>query len=311
MIALPNPELLSFVRTTYAHQHLGLKPSTLAQYATTVRRLQAFASARGYCAGPLTVRDLREELCGAFLRCTLESGRAAATVNARRRDLGAIWRFAFAQGLADEPALPGKIKEPKRLPKAWRLEQMEALLAACYLEPSRRGWEGGHWAALVLVIYDTGLRISAALSLRTRQLDLARGALTVEAEQQKDGEEMEFGLHPQTVAALIDALSGCDADLLFPWPFAKRKIWAAFGRILGRAGLPETRRDKFHRIRRTSASWLESVRPGAAQEHLGHGDRATTARYIDRQIAGTAINAAAILPRFAVARRIDPQRLLF
>lgn len=306
MIALPSIDLLTFVETTYRQQHLGIKQASIGQYATTVNLLNRFAGRR------VTTRELSEELVVEFLNWLFANGRTSPTVNAKRRNLSAIWKFAWEKNLAPEPAKLPRMKEPKRLPKAWKLEQMEALITACYEAPLRRGWEGIHWVALVMVIYDTGLRISAVLKLRTLQLDLDGGVLRVDWDQQKDDEEMEFRLHPQTIACLKDALLGTGPrGRIFPWPFTQRQIWSQFRQILDRAGLPSDRRSLFHRLRRTSASWLESVRPGAAQEHLGHGDRATTTRYIDREIAGTAINAAALLPRFTISRPADPQGWLF
>jgi hypothetical protein len=145
--------------------------------------------------------------------------------------------------------------------------------------------------------------------------------LRVEPEQQKDDEGQVYPLHPQTIAALHDALDR-PRELIFPWPYSRELIWRRYEEILIAGGIlpanatdAERRRAKFHLIRRTSASWLESVRPGAATAHLGHSDRATTVRsYIDPEIAGTQVNAAEALPRFAVRapdRDRDGQRFLF
>lgn len=303
MIAIANPSLLDWIENTYAAEHVGIDATTIGQYLTTARALNQSAGR------VVRVNELSRRLAVELQQDLLERGRALSTIASKRRNLFVLWRYAHKLGHTPEPPPElAPIKLPKKKPRAWQLAQMEAIIRGCYLAPSRRGWEGRHWVALVMVIYDTGLRISAVLLLRTTQLSLQTRLLRVEAEQQKDDEEALFPLHPQTIDCLHAALDG-PRDLLFPWPFTKREIWPQFREILKAAGLPSTRRDLFHKLRRTSASWLESVRPGAATSHLGHGDRKTTEAYLDPEITGLAIDASELLPRFAV--RAERQRFLF
>lgn len=317
MIALPSYTLERFLDEVYVPHHLGIRDGTVEQYRITIRLLNQFAGR------VLTTRELTESLAvefrSALLKGELGDGRncktrSPATVNSKWAGLRSLWRFAHARLLAQDCPSLSKVREPKRKPRAYSLEQMERLIEACYAARPRRGWEGVHWVALVLVIYDTGLRIRTMLSLRRSQLILPARLLRAEPEQVKDDEELAFRLHEQTIGAVAEILHG--SDLIFPWPFHKRTIWHHFEPILERAGIePDSsgshRRNKFHKIRRTSASWLESVRPGAATPHLGHGERSTTVKsYIDPEIAGTQVYAADYLPRFTV-RQADPQRALF
>lgn len=334
MIAPVNPTLREFLEF-YARLKLDLKKSSLGQYHTLANLMERAAGR------PLSTRDAFSlDFATDFRLWLKERGRANTTINSKCRELRTLWRVAHRKGWAGEPPdreeLP-RLKELKRTPKGWSLEKMERLVAACHrARPVRRPqvpmdfdgrkqqifvWEGRHWVALILTIYDTALRIGAVLRLRVEQLDFAAsaiamadyGAVSVEAEQQKDGEEAAFSLHPSTVAAIADSLdgrgvfSGC--DLLFPWPLNRRSIWPHLEAILRDAGLECGRRDKFHRVRRTSASHAEHARSGTAQQHLGHSDFATTRRYLDPEIVGT-LNVAALLPRFDSAAR-DPQRRLF
>jgi integrase len=298
--------LLDWIERTYAPEHVGIDRKTIGQYLTTARLLNQSAGR------VVRVDELSRRLAVDFQQFLLTHGRSLPTIASKRRNLFVLWRYAHSLGaVAEKVPVLSPIKLPKRKPKAWQLAQMEALIQSCYATPSRRAWEARHWVALVMVIYDTGLRISACLELATTQLCLSRGVLRVEAEQQKDDEEMVIGLHPQTVACLHAALES-PRDLIFPWPFSKREIWPQYRVIVDRAGLPSSRRDLFHKIRRTSASWLESVRPGAATSHLGHGDRKTTEAYLDPEITGTCVNAAELLPRFNVAvPKASPQLRLF
>lgn len=77
-------------------------------------------------------------------------------------------------------------------------------------------------------------------------------------------------LHPSTLEVLnrISPKTG----LLFNWPFHRDELWRRFSReILIPAGLPATRRDKFHRVRRTSYTMVaKAYGIAAASEHAAH-----------------------------------------
>lgn len=60
-------------------------------------------------------------------------------------------------------------------------------------------------------------------------------------------------------------------------------IWRKIGEVLERAGLPTDSKSKFHRIRRTVASYYEAA-GGNATELLGHSSRKITEKYLDRRI---------------------------
>jgi hypothetical protein len=70
---------------------------------------------------------------------------------------------------------------------------------------------------------------------------------------------------------------------VFEWPYCKTYLWLMYGKLLKQAGLPSGRRDKFHKIRRSVASWFE-VAGGNATELLGHSGREITRVYLDPTI---------------------------
>jgi integrase len=72
-------------------------------------------------------------------------------------------------------------------------------------------------------------------------------------------------------------------DLVFPWPRTKSYIWKRLEIILQRAGLPSGRRDKFHKIRKTTASYFEAA-GGNSQRLLDHADAKTTRKYHDPRV---------------------------
>jgi hypothetical protein len=73
------------------------------------------------------------------------------------------------------------------------------------------------------------------------------------------------------------------SDLVFPWPRCRSYLWRRLEIILERAGLPAGRKDKFHRIRKTTASYYQAA-GGSAQWLLDHADPATTRKYLDPRI---------------------------
>lgn len=100
---------------------------------------------------------------------------------------------------------------------------------------------------------------------------------------------------------------------LFPWPFdptrdTSKARWITLRRryrkILIRAGVAHGEHDLFHKIRRTSATFLADATGDAreAQRHLGHSSPQVTARYIDPRKLRKGTIAADLIPRPTIPR---------
>lgn len=88
---------------------------------------------------------------------------------------------------------------------------------------------------------------------------------------------------PDTIEALR-AIRLPKEPRIFPWPYTPNYLWNRFDGLLQRAGLPHDARSKFHRIRRSVASYFEAA-GGDATNLLGHSDRKVTRKhYLDRRI---------------------------
>ena len=263
MIA-PRLTLRVFAERLYPILRPGLSPATYEQYLLTAIQFERW---RG---DPLPVSDLDEEPIREFLAFRFAEPRQPQTVNKDRRNLLALWHCAAEFDHIDrEPRVKRipRYPEPKRLPTAWTLEDLERILAACSSARPLQGWDGRHWRALLLTIYDTSHRIGCLLKVGREQLTRV-GFLLVYGTQSKQNADTIHRLHPQTLEA-IAALP--DHPRLFPWPLRQRGIYEHYGRILRAAGLPSTRRDKFHRVRRTSYTQvMGSLGKDAATEHAGH-----------------------------------------
>ncbi len=300
MIAPVSPMTLTeFFKNVYRPlRMIDASPATAQQYEVAIARFSAFLKR------PATLADLTETTIAEWMAAGRAAKLAPATVNSRRRMLVTLWRFAKRKRLIDRDTPEDlenvePLREPKRVPTAWTLAELERLLKSCRLARGRFAGvpAAAWWTALVLVMYDTGLRRSAVFAIRFEEIDFAEKLLRVPAERMKNGVEQWYRLSDQTIAAILESLPPQRA-LLFPFPFTQEHgLYSRFRFILRRAGLPFTRKDMFHKIRRTTASHIAAAQgKAAAFQQLGHQDASCIARYVDpRFISGH--DGAKHLPR--------------
>jgi integrase len=151
------------------------------------------------------------------------------------------------------------------------------------------------WVGLHYVIYDTGERITAVRSLRLIDVDLVDGWVTFPAAVRKGGKRARVQrLHSQTIDHLARTVSP-SRTLLFPWDRCEAMLYYRYKQILRSAGLPADHRSKFHRMRRTVASYFKR-HGGDATELLGHSSRKVTEAYLDPRIVQQT-QAVDLLPR--------------
>ena len=295
---LPSGEetLMGFFDQVYRPRRLlGASFRTAEHYRVTVRFFSR------YLGRAATVADLTDEQVAGFLE-SRTAAVAATTVNGYRTDLLCLWRLARKCKLIEpEPAI-AKLRVEKRMPECWDLAEIGRIIEAAAATPGHvAGIPAGHfWRALLLTAYDTGLRISALLKVERSNLNESQGWLRVNASTQKHKADQVFKLHPDTLAAVLK-IAGPEGPI-FPWPYdPKRRVWRSLVRhyrqILKRAGLPSGKRDLFHKIRRTTATYLaDQAGAPTAQAYLGHSCLSVTLAYIDPTKV-RAIRATEIMPR--------------
>jgi len=171
---------------------------------------------------------------------------------------------------------------------------VESILDSCRFERSViRGTEilkSSWWRSLVLVLYWSGARIGAVIAANRDDLETATGWLHLRAESAKTG----VGQWVQLPLEVVKSIPG--DDLLFPWPYGRRQLFAALKRIVIRAGLPPSREYRFHAFRRTAATLAtDAASLDVASRALGHTTRQMTLRYIDPRVTSQSLSR--VLPR--------------
>ena len=259
---------------------------------------------------PPTLDDFTDDAILAHMQKVVANKRASATANKDREQLLCLWRYAFKLGLVKRwPEVP-KFSETIRIPTAWMADDIEKLRQAARKQEGdfcgvpRSDW----WEAIIAVCLDTAERIGAVSQCRWEWL--SNGWLLIPAEVRKGGKrDKQFELDESTLK-LLDKIK-TSSPMLFPWPYCENYLWMLYGDLVRSAGLPAGRRDKFHKLRRTTASVAHSIGMNA-QELLGHQQRRTTERYLDPRFTRDEQASAALAKYLAdpsiCHRHMQPKR---
>jgi integrase/recombinase XerD len=281
----------------------GMSRHTVAAYGRDLRRYAGYLADQGI-TDPSQVTSamigsylaqLREGVPApdgaGWMEPPLASASAARAVIAVR----SLHRFARAEGLTTEdPARSIRPpKPPRRLPKALSLEQVQAMLAA----PATDTQVGARDAALLELLYGTGIRISEAVALDVDDVDRLVRAGAGEPVPGlrvlgKGGKERIVPVGSYARAALgaylvrgrpILAAAGRGSPALFlntrGSRLSRQSAWAVLRSVAEKAGI--TADVSPHTLRHSYATHLldggADVR--VVQELLGHSSVTTTQIY--------------------------------
>jgi integrase len=216
---------------------------------------------------PATIGDLHADTANRWLMHLGETGLSKYTIHTYWRHLRAIWYHAFDEGLTEaHPRRVRKIKKPRLANTAWNAAQLVRLLAEADklvgVSKKSRVPRAAFWRAFLLVGYDTGLRRGDMLRLKTTDV---RGRSEFTVVQHKTGWPVVVHLRPETVAA-VEATYPPERDRVFSG-YCQQKVITGLKALVKAAGIPP---GGCHMLRRSSATALEMVCPGAATRHLGH-----------------------------------------
>lgn len=318
------PLLEAFFTQRLQHQR-NASPHTIAAYRDTFRLLLAFAHARLRTPpATLALDALDAALITAFLQHLEQVRRnTVRTRNARLAAVHSFFRFVALR----EPALTGICQRVLAIPtkKAERklvvslaCDEQEALLAA----PEGGTWLGRRDRALLVLLLQTGLRVSELRELRCKDVVLSSGAHV--RCLGKGRKERCTPLTRETVAVLrawLAERAGSAAEPAFPSRRgtvlsrdAIERLVTKYAAIAGEtcASL-RTKRATPHVLRHTTAVSL--LRAGNDRAvialWLGHESIETTQMYLDADLTmKERALARTVSPRVRPGRYHPPDRLL-
>jgi integrase len=253
--------------------------NTRRLYRTSIRTFSK------YLQRPARLEDLNDLTVNRFLDYYRRIPRSPYSANKERSNLLAIWRFACRKRFLEEwPDVMPDV-EPDRIPQAWTADQIARLLATCERLPGRVGQipASTWWRTLHLVCWDTGERIGAVRDLEWHHVDLVARYVLVPAELRKGKRRDRLYRLAEDTTHALQSMPRTTDSYVFPWPYCRTYLWYRYDRLLTAAGLPHDRHSKFHRIRRTVATYYEAA-GGNATELLGHSTRSVTLAYLDPRI---------------------------
>lgn len=269
----------------------GAAKNTLDAYRRDLEDYLAHLAVSGRNADNASVEDAR-----GYMQALAGAGFKPATLARRLSAIRQFHGFLYAEGLrGDDPTvtLEGP-RKGKALPKVMSIEDVDRLLGAVAREvaearPGRGEIAALRLAAMVELLYATGLRVTELVSLPAQSFASARESLIIKG---KGGKERLIIITPAAQKAVQRYRAALDAGgpraasrFLFPAEselgHVPRQVFARdLKRLAGAAGLKATTLSP-HVLRHAFATHL--LQNGAdlriVQQLLGHADIATTQIY--------------------------------
>jgi integrase len=153
---------------------------------------------------------------------------------------------------------------------------------------------GAWWRALLVFAYNTGLRSRAIFGLRWKDVDFKNRRITVPKEIIKSRRRVVLPMNDVLIAHLR-TIQGA-RDLVFERPWTKEAFRMALYKLQNLAEVPKSQRFQLHRLRKTCATELFRLDPGAAQLMMGHRNIGMTIDHYTNAPAALT-NAVASMPQ--------------
>jgi len=272
--APPRVASLGAFLDSYLESHaLSARPGSTAILRRQVDYFKAFAEERGIA----TVQGATKAHCRAYLDRRIATV-SQATLRTERGYLVGAWTRAVEDGLiAASPwqglALPGKPVEDSET--FWTSSEIARIVAAC-----TKPWQ----ADFVLLLANTGLRVSSALLMRWDWVDWSAGTIRLPVDVEGVKTAYTHALN-RVARAVLERRPGMarGEGLCFPRPGGPGPVSYAttkgfFARAVGRAKVPAgTLHDLRHSYGRALA--MEGVPVTVIKSQLGHSTLEMTERY--------------------------------
>src|SRR5438105_2520119 len=168
----------------------GMTPVTVGLYIYRLRRFDAYLRANGM---PTGVTAIRREHIESYIVSLQEAGYRPATISLAYRSIQPFWRWLVSEDELRSSPMERMTspRVPLDAPPVLREEQMEALLTAC----SGTGFDERRDTALLLLLYDTGMRRGEIAALQETDIDWLNEVVIIRAGTSKSrrGRTAPFG----------------------------------------------------------------------------------------------------------------------
>ncbi|MDX1615217.1 MAG: site-specific tyrosine recombinase XerD [Candidatus Promineifilaceae bacterium] len=267
-----------------AHER-NYSDNTIAAYRNDLGQFLSWLEAQSFDVGSwANITDEHVEDYASHLR---QQSYTASSVARKVAAIKSFFHYLLARGrISDDPTVDlDSPKVKKRLPKTLSLDEIERLLAAPFQRQSPKNLRD---AALLYVLYTTGMRVTEAVSLTLDDVDLESGTLDCEG---KDGQVRELPIDDTTRQVLAEYLESGrphlvkdkDETALFlnhrGQQLTRQGLWLIIKSYANQADLgdkvtPHTLRHSFAAHQLDSGTELREV-----QHLLGHANISTTQIY--------------------------------
>jgi len=271
----------------------GASANTVQAYRRDLTDFAAHVAARAVAPERASTYDIRDYLGG-----LASAGLAPRTAARRLSALRQFYRFLLVEGVrTDDPT--SVLDSPRKehsLPKILTVDEVDALLRAAHERP---GPEGRRLAALLEILYATGLRVTELVGLRLAAVSRDQRFLIVRGKGDKErtvplSEPARDAIKAYVAVRARFAAPGQDNPWLFPSPRAatgyltRHRLGQLLKELSIEAGLDPAKVSP-HVLRHAFATHLldRGADLRSVQEMLGHADISTTQIYthvLDRRL---------------------------
>ncbi len=278
--------------------HRGASENTILAYQNDLSQLASFLG--GYLGPGERWQEVNGAVLNAYVQSWLAQQRYTSSTLARKiAALRTFFRWLLQRGeISEDPSL--QLRSPRverRLPRVLDESEVQHLFAVIARSPSFRSLRD---RALLEVIYAAGLRVSEAVGLRLRDVDLEKGVVLCSG---RPGRVRSVPLTHAAVAAVRDYLrhrnevASIEPDAyLFVNSrgnkLTRQSVWQTIRHYGREAGLGDDLTP--HTLRHSRAAHLleRGMDIRTVREWLGHANLATT--YLYRQFYSQARNGALV-----------------
>lgn len=266
-------EFLSFVKV-----EKGLSKNSIESYARDLSKLSAWTKKNQLDPISLTRQDLREWM--------IDLGRTSLSVNSKRRLISVLrgfYKFLMIDGhIKENPAeLLDVPQKGSYLPRFLNQAEVDSL----FLQPDTSTEIGLRDRAILELMYSSGLRVSEAVSIQVKDVDLDAGILTTTGKGSKT-RRVPVGSSAvewlKTYLVTRQKKQDIEVSNLFVTiagrPITRQTIFLFIKEYAKKAGLEDI---SPHTLRHSFATHLVQNRADirSVQQMLGHADISTTQIY--------------------------------